>query len=39
MSGLFIGFSFFQPKGTQAGMRNVVFAVFMTTTIFTTLVQ
>jgi ABC-type multidrug transport system ATPase subunit len=39
MSGLFIGFSFFQPKGTQAGMRNVLFAVFMTTTIFTTLVQ
>lgn len=39
MSGLFIGFTFFQPKGTQAGMRDVVFAVFMVTTIFTTLVQ
>ncbi|KAL1840395.1 hypothetical protein VTJ49DRAFT_521 [Mycothermus thermophilus] len=39
MSGLFIGFSFFKPDGSQAGMRNVVFAVFMVTTIFTTLVQ
>jgi ABC-type multidrug transport system ATPase subunit len=39
MSGLFIGFTFFQPKGTQAGMRDVVFSVFMVTTIFTTLVQ
>lgn len=38
-SGLFIGFTFFQPDGTQAGMRDVVFAVFMVTTIFTTLVQ
>ncbi|KAL2258872.1 hypothetical protein VTK26DRAFT_7643 [Humicola hyalothermophila] len=39
MSGLFVGFSFFQAEGTQAGMRDVVFAVFMVTTIFTTLVQ
>lgn len=39
MSGLFIGFTFWQAKGTQAGMRDVVFSVFMVTTIFTTLVQ
>ncbi|WPJ61203.1 hypothetical protein SMAC4_07892 [Sordaria macrospora] len=39
MSGLFVGFTFFKPHGTQAGMRNVVFSVFMITTLFTTLVQ
>ncbi|KAK0736554.1 ABC-2 type transporter-domain-containing protein [Apiosordaria backusii] len=39
MSGLFIGFTFFQADGTQGGTRNIVFAVFMVTTIFTTLVQ
>lgn len=39
MSGLFIGFTFWKPDGTQAGMRGVVYAVFMITTIFTTLVQ
>lgn len=39
MSGLFIGFTFYQADGTQGGMRNIVFAVFMVTTIFTTLVQ
>ncbi|KAK4167512.1 ABC-2 type transporter-domain-containing protein [Cladorrhinum sp. PSN259] len=39
MSGLFIGFTFFDADSTQAGMRNIVFAVFMVTTIFTTLVQ
>ncbi|KAK4183175.1 putative ATP-binding cassette transporter [Podospora australis] len=39
MSGLFIGFTFFNAQGTQAGMRDVVFGVFMVTTIFTTLVQ
>lgn len=39
MSGLFIGFTFWKADGTQAGMRNVVFSVFMVTTIFTTLVQ
>ena len=38
-SGLFIGFTFWNADSTQAGMRNVVFAVFMVTTIFTTLVQ
>ncbi|KAK4209948.1 putative ATP-binding cassette transporter [Rhypophila decipiens] len=39
MSGLFIGFTFWRPDGTQAGMRGVIFAVFKVTTIFTTLVQ
>ncbi|KAH6627524.1 ABC-2 type transporter-domain-containing protein [Chaetomium tenue] len=39
MSGLFIGFTFWKAEETQAGMRNVVFSVFMVTTIFTTLVQ
>ena len=39
LSGLFIGFTFWNAKGTQAGMRDVVFCVFMVTTIFTTLVQ
>ncbi|KAK1756393.1 ABC transporter-like protein [Echria macrotheca] len=38
-SGLFIGFTFWKPKDTQAGTRDVLFAVFMLTTIFTTLVQ
>jgi ABC-type multidrug transport system ATPase subunit len=39
MSGLFIGFTFWKADETQAGMRNVVFSVFMVTTIFITLVQ
>lgn len=39
MSGLFIGFTFYQPKDTIAGMRDVVFAVFMVTAIFTVLAQ
>ena len=38
-SGLFIGFTFYKPSMTQAGTRDVLFAVFMLTTIFTTLVQ
>lgn len=38
-AGLFIGFSFFDASGTQAGTQNVIFSVFMVTTIFTTLVQ
>lgn len=38
-SGLFIGFTFFKPSMSQAGTRDVLFAVFMLTTIFTTLVQ
>jgi hypothetical protein len=38
-AGLFIGFSFFKPDGSLAGMQNVIFSVFMLTTIFSTLVQ
>ncbi|KAH7270978.1 ABC-2 type transporter-domain-containing protein [Fusarium solani] len=39
VAGLFIGFSFFQESTSQAGMQNVIFSVFLLTTIFTTLVQ
>ncbi|KAM6506920.1 hypothetical protein FALCPG4_018738 [Fusarium falciforme] len=39
VAGLFIGFSFYQSSNSQAGMQNVIFAVFLLTTIFTTLVQ
>ena len=38
-AGLFIGFTFFQAKGTLAGMQTVLFAVFQVVTIFTSLVQ
>jgi len=38
-SALFISFSFFKPGSTQQGFQNIIFAVFMITTIFTTLVQ
>jgi ATP-binding cassette subfamily G (WHITE) protein 2 (PDR) len=38
-AGLFIGFTFYGADSTQAGMQNVMFAAFMLTTIFTTLVQ
>lgn len=40
-AGLFIGFSFYQSPGrtTQASMFNVLYGIFMVTTIFTTLVQ
>lgn len=38
-SGLFIGFTFYNAKPTQAGTQNVIFSVFMLTTIFTTVVQ
>jgi ABC-type multidrug transport system permease subunit len=40
-AGLFIGFSFYQQPGrtTQASMFNVLYGIFMVTTIFTTLVQ
>ncbi|KAH6876732.1 ABC-2 type transporter-domain-containing protein [Thelonectria olida] len=37
--GLFIGFTFYDADGSQAGMQNVIFSVFMVTTIFSTLVQ
>lgn len=38
-SALFISFSFFRPGSTQQGFQDIIFAVFMITTIFTTLVQ
>ncbi|KJZ71045.1 hypothetical protein HIM_09572 [Hirsutella minnesotensis 3608] len=38
-AGLFVGFTFFNADGTQAGTQNVLFSAFMITTIFTTLVQ
>lgn len=38
-AGLFIGFSFYKADSSQAGMQIVLFAAFMLTTIFTTLVQ
>ncbi|KAH6986602.1 ABC-2 type transporter [Ilyonectria destructans] len=39
VAGLFVGFSFYQADGSLAGMNNVLYAVFMLITIFTTLVQ
>lgn len=39
LSGLFIGFSFYNGGGTLAGMQNVLFAVFQIVSIFSTLVQ
>lgn len=38
-SALFIGFSFFHAEYSQAGTQNVIFSIFMITTIFTSLVQ
>lgn len=38
-AGLFVGFTFFDAKSSQAGMQNVIFSVFMITTMFTILVQ
>ncbi|KAK4544573.1 hypothetical protein LTR36_004145 [Oleoguttula mirabilis] len=38
-SGLFIGFSFFNANNTQQGMQNVIFSIFMVSTIFSTLIQ
>ncbi|KAI9742381.1 MAG: GTPase-activating protein [Claussenomyces sp. TS43310] len=38
-SALFIGFSFFHADNSQQGLQNVVFSVFLLTSIFTTLVQ
>lgn len=38
-SGLFIGFSFYNPDQDLAGMSIVLFGVFMISTIFTTLVN
>lgn len=39
VASLFIGFSFFSADSTLAGMQTIIFAVFMLTTIFTSLVQ
>jgi hypothetical protein len=38
-SGLFIGFSFYQADATLQGMQNILYSLFMLTTIFSTLVQ
>lgn len=38
-AGLFIGFSFYRPAESQAGMQNVIFSVFLLTVIFATLVE
>lgn len=38
-AGVFIGFTFWDANASQAGMQNVIFAVFMLTTIFSTIVQ
>jgi ATP-binding cassette subfamily G (WHITE) protein 2 (PDR) len=38
-SALFIGFSFFHADATQQGIQDIIFSIFMITTIFTTLVQ
>ncbi|CAF3429996.1 unnamed protein product [Fusarium graminearum] len=39
VSGLFIGFSFFNADSTFAGMQNILFSVFMIITVFTAVVQ
>lgn len=38
-AGLFIGFSFFRASTSLAGMQTIVFAAFMLTTIFSSVVQ
>lgn len=38
-AGLFIGFSFFKANTTLQGTQDLIFAVFMVSTIFTTIVQ
>jgi ATP-binding cassette subfamily G (WHITE) protein 2 (PDR) len=38
-SALFIGFSFFHANSSQQGIQDIIFSIFMITTIFTTLVQ
>jgi ABC-type multidrug transport system ATPase subunit len=38
-SALFIGFSFFHADASEQGLQDVIFSIFMITTIFTTLVQ
>ncbi|KAK3705224.1 hypothetical protein LTR37_013385 [Vermiconidia calcicola] len=39
LSGIFIGFSFYNADTSLQGMQNVLFSLFMVTTIFSTLVQ
>ena len=39
LSGLFIGFSFFQAKSSLQGMQTIVYSLFMLCTIFSSLVQ
>jgi ATP-binding cassette, subfamily G (WHITE), member 2, PDR len=39
VAGLFIGFTFYSPPDSLAGMNNVLFSLFMITTLFTSLVQ
>jgi len=38
-SGLFIGFSFYNADTSLQGLQNVIFSVFMVSTVFSTLVQ
>lgn len=38
-SGLFICFSFYNANNTTQGMQNVIFSIFMVSTIFSTLIQ
>ncbi|RMJ21434.1 ABC transporter [Aspergillus sp. HF37] len=38
-SGLFIGFSFFQPDTSMQGLQNTIFSLFMVCAIFSSLVQ
>ena len=37
LSGIFIGFSFYNADTSLQGMQNVLFSLFMVTTIFSTL--
>jgi len=39
MAALFIGFSFFHAGSSKQGIQNIIFAIFMIMTIFTSLVQ
>ncbi|KAB8078723.1 ABC-2 type transporter-domain-containing protein [Aspergillus leporis] len=39
LSGLFIGFSFFQAKSSLQGMQTIVYSLFMVCSIFSSLVQ
>ena len=39
MSALFIGFSFYKQNSSQQGLQNIIFSVFMLTSILSVLVQ